>query len=521
MNLELKLKELIAWYGSEEAIINSYKNYKDPIGVDLNNVFEEHCESNMVEMRIEDLVLNHQEDLVLIPSLDGYQRIQQYVKKGERLIYSVKTENSTSPMLCSADHMIQLENKSWKNVENINIGDVVLFNNSISKISELFEKDKSIVYDFSIDHINQRYECAGFSNHNTGKTFLTLNSCRESQKKYGSIVVWLDSEGDMNKTTMKRFGLDTSKAIVVPTSTIKQAARVLINTLQNISGENPFEYVFVLDSQSNLTSNKEFEDLMEGNDKRDMTKQQDMKALFRSILTLLRVKRTPLIITTHTYEKIGSYIPGKEISGGTGAKYGASITNMLSVKKMKDKDDASTETNDEKQQNGVIITSTQVKARYTRAGIPVQVYVSFIGGMNPYVGLEPYLDWETMGVAPGKMVDEYEEYLSKNGSKKRRKTGNLVFEPENCEEVEKARYWAIKSINKHIPRKEFFKYSKYIFTKENLLLIDEKVKKQFEFPDYDETSWSIEDEIDAILNIETGEIEASDEELESIENDNE
>lgn len=350
-----------------------------------------------------------------------------------------------------------------------------------------------------------------------GKTFLTLNSCREAQKKYNSKVIWLDSEGDMNKTTMKRFGIDTSNAIIVPVQTIRQSARVLINILQNLSGEEPFEYFLVLDSQSNLTSNKELEDLLEGNDKRDMTKQQEMKAMFRSMLTLLRVKRVPLILTTHVYDKIGAYVPTKEISGGTGGKYGASITNMLTKKKLKDKDDVSTDTNDEKQQTGVVITSTQVKARYTKAGIPVHVHVSFTSGMNPFVGLEKYLDWETMGVAPGKMVDEYEDYETKTGSIKRRKTGNLVFEPEEVEEIEKAKNWAIKSLNKHIPRKEFFKYAKYIFTKENLLLIDEKVKKEFEFSDFEDNPWDFEEELDNMMNIATGEIEASDSEMDEIE----
>ena len=357
----------------------------------------------------------------------------------------------------------------------------------------------------------------------TGKTFLTLNSCREAQKKYNSIIVWLDSEGDMNKTTMQRFGIDTSRAIIVPATTIKQVARVIINILNNLSGEEPFEYFMVLDSQSNLTSNKELEDLIEGNDKRDMTKQQEMKAMFRSMLTLLRVKRVPLVLTTHVYDKIGSYVPGKEISGGTGAKYGASITNMLTKKKMKDKEDASTDTNDEKRQTGVIIKSTQEKARYTVAGIPVQVYVSFVGGMNPYVGLEQYLDWETMGVAPGKMVDEYEEYKTKTGSVKRRKTGNLIFEPESYDEIEKAKNWAIKSINTHIPRKEFFKYAKYIYTKENLLLIDEKVKKQFEFPDYEENVWSIEDDVNLLMdiNVDTsnGVIDATEDEMNEMDAD--
>ena len=45
----------------------------------------------------------------------------------------------------------------------------------------------------------------------------------------------------------------------------------------------------------------------------------------------------PLIVTNHTYDVIGSYVPTKEMGGGSNFKYAASTIIYLSKKKEKDK----------------------------------------------------------------------------------------------------------------------------------------------------------------------------------------
>ena len=44
----------------------------------------------------------------------------------------------------------------------------------------------------------------------------------------------------------------------------------------------------------------------------------------------------PMIVTNHTYDVIGSYVPTKEMGGGSGLKYAASTIIYLSKKKRKD-----------------------------------------------------------------------------------------------------------------------------------------------------------------------------------------
>ena len=73
------------------------------------------------------------------------------------------------------------------------------------------------------------------------------------------------------------------------------------------------------------------------NDKqvRDMTKSQLVKGAFR-MLTLKLGQKHPMIVTNHTYDVIGAYVPTKEMGGGSGLKYAASTIIYLSKKKEKD-----------------------------------------------------------------------------------------------------------------------------------------------------------------------------------------
>ena len=55
------------------------------------------------------------------------------------------------------------------------------------------------------------------------------------------------------------------------------------------------------------------------------------------MLTLkLGQAKIPMIVTNHTYDVIGSYVPTKEMGGGSGLKYAASTIIYLSKKKEKD-----------------------------------------------------------------------------------------------------------------------------------------------------------------------------------------
>ena len=78
--------------------------------------------------------------------------------------------------------------------------------------------------------------------------------------------------------------------------------------------------MFVLDSLGMLSTEKEIRDALDDKQVRDMTKSQLVKGAFRMLTLKLGQAKIPMIVTNHTYDVIGSYVPTKEM-GGYNLKY--------------------------------------------------------------------------------------------------------------------------------------------------------------------------------------------------------
>ena len=97
------------------------------------------------------------------------------------------------------------------------------------------------------------------------------------------------------------------------------------------------------------------------------------------MLTLkLGQAKIPLIVTNHTYDVIGSYVPTKEMGGGSGLKYAASTIIYLSRKKEKDG----------KEVVGNIIKAKTHKSRLSKENKEVEIRLYYDErGMDKYYGL--------------------------------------------------------------------------------------------------------------------------------------
>ena len=139
----------------------------------------------------------------------------------------------------------------------------------------------------------------------TGKSFLALNACRNAQK-LGYNIIYMDSEAAMDIDTVEKFGIDTSRFRYQPVITIREARHVIAQLCENfkehIVKKNTIPKVMiVLDSLTNLGSDKERQDALTNSDKRDMTKSQEIKALFRILTMDLSELKIPFIVTAHVY----------------------------------------------------------------------------------------------------------------------------------------------------------------------------------------------------------------------------
>jgi RecA/RadA recombinase len=215
----------------------------------------------------------------------------------------------------------------------------------------------------------------------TGKTFFALSIVKnflDSNPDAG--VLYFETESAISKEMIEERGIDSSRMVIVPVTTVQefrtQAIRILDKYLEQPKDERQ-PMMFCLDSLGMLSTTKEIEDTAEGKETRDMTRAQLVKAAFRVLTLKLGRANVPMLVTNHTYEVVGSYIPTKEMGGGTGLRYAASTILYLSKKKEKDG----------KEVVGNIIHCRLNKSRLTVENSLVDVALRYRGGLNKHYGL--------------------------------------------------------------------------------------------------------------------------------------
>lgn len=346
----------------------------------------------------------------------------------------------------------------------------------------------------------------------TGKSFLACSCAREAQKK-GYTVIYMDSEGAIDAKFVIRLGVDATKLIIKQVSTIAETSQFIANTCKALEEQeekygNHQKVLLVLDSLGNLTSDKERDDIIAGNNKRDMTKAQEIKALFRVNATPLARMGVGLIVCNHVYSAVGSYVPTNILAGGSGIIYNSSVTIELSTAKLEDKDNDSAakakQGADAATKTGVLVTAKPVKSRFCRP-LKVKFQIPFFKKPNPYVGLENFLTWENAGVGRGNLLTE-KEYNKLSEGDKNKCSGfehngeNVYFLPKDT-----ARNIIVKHLGMGVTPVEFF--SEKVFTPEFLEEINTNViHPMFDLPDqsaFDDIK-EIEDLIETGSAIEEG-----------------
>ena len=174
----------------------------------------------------------------------------------------------------------------------------------------------------------------------TGKTYFLMGIVKnflDANPDAG--VIYFESESAITKQMVVDRGIDAKRMVIVPVTTVQefrtQAIKVLDTYLaQNEADRKPM--FLCLDSLGMLSTTKEVEDTADGKETRDMTRAQVLKAAFRVLTLKLGKAKIPMVVTTHTYDVVGSMFPTKEMGGGSGLKYAASSIIYLSKKKEKD-----------------------------------------------------------------------------------------------------------------------------------------------------------------------------------------
>ena len=216
----------------------------------------------------------------------------------------------------------------------------------------------------------------------TGKTFFALAVVKNFlDSDPNAIVVYYDTESAITRSLLEERDIDTSRVIVMNIVTIeafRTKALQCVDKYLKIEEEDRQPMLFVLDSLGMLSTEKEIGDALIDKQVKDMTKPALVKGAFRMLTLKLGQANVPLIVTNHTYDVIGSYVPTKEMGGGSGLKYAASTIIYLSKKKEKDG----------KEVIGNIIRAKTAKSRLSKENQQVEIRLYYDSrGLDRYYGL--------------------------------------------------------------------------------------------------------------------------------------
>jgi RecA/RadA recombinase len=216
----------------------------------------------------------------------------------------------------------------------------------------------------------------------TGKTFFSLAVVKNFLDTYpDGYCLYFDTEAAITKSLLESRAIDTKRLVVVNVVTIEEFRTKALKAV-DLYMKKPVEErkpcMFVLDSLGMLSTEKEITDALNDKQVRDMTKSQLVKGAFRMLTLKLGQANIPMIVTNHTYDVIGAYVPTKEMGGGSGLKYAASTIIYLSKKKEKDGTEIV----------GNIIKCKTAKSRLSRENQNVEVRLYYDErGLDRYYGI--------------------------------------------------------------------------------------------------------------------------------------
>ena len=215
----------------------------------------------------------------------------------------------------------------------------------------------------------------------TGKTFFVLGMVKHFlDNNPDAGVIYFESESALTKKLIEDRGIDSERMIIMPVTTVQEFRTQSLTVLDKYMEQNEADrkpLLLVLDSLGMLSTTKEVEDTADGKETRDMTRAQVLKAAFRVLTLKLGRAKVPMVITNHTYDVVGAYMPTKEMGGGSGLKYAASTIIYLSKKKDKEGTEVV----------GNIIHCKTQKSRLSKENMMVDVRLRYDSGLDKYYGL--------------------------------------------------------------------------------------------------------------------------------------
>jgi len=220
-----------------------------------------------------------------------------------------------------------------------------------------------------------------------GKTYLAVGICELFlANNKDSRVLYFDSEHAIETKMLENRNIDLKRFWHLPIESLNDFQIQINKIIELIKQYNnkyddikPNNFIIILDSLGMIPSNKEIKDALSSEPKGDLgLRSKQIKSIFRSITLKLGVLNIPMFVTTHTYDKPGSFFPETGVSGGGGLGFACSIIiELMKPKKQKEGKDVF----------GVFLRARVKKSRISREFKEVSLSLHFRTGLDRYYGL--------------------------------------------------------------------------------------------------------------------------------------
>lgn len=222
----------------------------------------------------------------------------------------------------------------------------------------------------------------------SGKTLLSTIAAISSLKS-GRIVYYLDSEQAYDvsfaKLVARTMGQDpdiVKKINYIQIDKVEEFTQVTTKIVDAFE-KNKINVgaTIILDSIAFLSTEKEYNDVMDGENKVDMTKAKELRKFFRVLKNKISHLNIAMICTNQLTYNIGvMYGDNKTTTGGTAVPFAASVRLRLNAKKLSDGNDA-------KKIVGLSIRAKTTKSRLTVPYKETEIDIFFNGKFSNRSGL--------------------------------------------------------------------------------------------------------------------------------------